>query len=49
MLYEQLLRPCTPRGVRLLEQHLAAGLEDVEGDEVRRQLLGEPYGRPPAG
>lgn len=41
--------PCRgPTGPSLRQQHLTAGLEDVEGDEARRQLGGEPHSGTPA-
>ena len=41
-LSRQLLEPLAPRGERLVEQHLAVLLEQVEGHEPRRRRLGQP-------
>ena len=41
-LLDQLLEPLAPARERLVEQHLAVLLEQVEGDEPGRRLLGQP-------
>ncbi|GAA3071342.1 hypothetical protein GCM10010448_62700 [Streptomyces glomeratus] len=46
---EQTLQPLASTSVRLTEQLLPVDLQDIKGDEVRGQLLGEPHSCPASG